>query len=59
MTLYYVETGRGCNLIEASSKERARKEALRDVGTIAGVQLVRKATQDDKDWVRAMQGGKP
>lgn len=58
MAVFYVETGMGCNLIEARDKEAARKEALREVGTMAGVSLVRKATKQDIDWVRAMQGGR-
>jgi hypothetical protein len=57
MTLYYVETGLGCNLIEARTKEAAEKQALREVGTHAGVQLTRQATEADIGWVRAMQGG--
>lgn len=56
MTTYYVETGMGCNLIEAKTKESARKEAISDIGTMAGVQLVRKATKKDIAWVRTMQG---
>jgi len=55
---FYVETGVGCNIIEAKNAEAARKAALREVGTEAGVQVVRKATKEDLAWDSAMQGGK-
>ena len=58
MTLYYVETGIGCNLIEAKTKEEAFKKALFEAGTYNGVQLCQKATKENIAWVRAMQGGK-
>lgn len=57
MALYYVETGLGCNLIEARTEDDAKKQTLREVGTYVGVQRVREATKDDINWVRAMQGG--
>ena len=58
MALYYIETGVGCNLIEAKTKEQAYKKALKEVGTLNGVQLCQKATKENIAWVRAMQGGK-
>ena len=58
MPLYYVETGMGCTLIEARSSAHARERALRQVGTYNGVQLVRKATPFDKEWVGGMKGEK-
>lgn len=59
MGLYYVETGCGCGLREASSIEQAKRAALREVGTMNGVEAVRLATGDDIAWVRAMGGFVP
>jgi hypothetical protein len=56
MPIYYVSTGIGCNLIEAKNKEQARRYTLWEVGSVAGVQLVRLATKEDINWVLAMQG---
>ncbi len=55
-SLYYVETGMGCNLVEAKTKERAEKQTLREVGSWLGVQKCRLATKEDIAWVNAMQG---
>lgn len=55
---FYVETGAGCNLIEAKTAHEAERIALKEVGTVAGVQRVRKATPEDIAWVIAMQGPK-
>jgi hypothetical protein len=59
MALYYVETGRGCGIKRARSEEQAKREVLREVGTIEGVRLVREATRRDIDWVRGMGGNVP
>jgi hypothetical protein len=59
MTLYYVETGRGCGIRRARSVEQARRKTLREVGTYEGVRLVREATQRDLNWVRGMGGSVP
>ena len=59
MTLFYVETGRGCCIRSARTEQQAEREVLREVGTSEGVQLVRKAAQKDIDWVRAMGGVVP
>ncbi|MBW1992124.1 MAG: hypothetical protein JRI59_08425 [Deltaproteobacteria bacterium] len=54
--LFYVETGLLCTLIEARTAAQARRIALREMGTYVGVDLVRKATEEDIAWVTAMQG---
>ncbi|MBW1992302.1 MAG: hypothetical protein JRI59_09350 [Deltaproteobacteria bacterium] len=54
--LFYVETGLGCTLIEAHTISEARRIALREAGTYAEVDLVRKATEEDIAWVTSMQG---
>lgn len=59
MALYYVETGRGCSIRRARSKEQAEREVLREVGTLEGVQRVREATKRDIEWVRGMGGEVP
>ena len=53
---YYAETGVGCTIIEAKSIEVARTKVLREVGTMAGIQVIRKATKADLAWVYSMQG---
>jgi len=59
MAVYYVETGHGCQLREATNIRQAKREALREAGTDAGVQLARKATAADVAWVRGMGGYEP
>jgi len=59
MATFYVETGLGCNLVEARTIETARRSALKEVGAYLGVQLIRKASQEDINWVRTMQGAPP
>jgi hypothetical protein len=59
MPKYYVETGLGCKLVEDRTIEAARRATLREVGSYLGVQLIRKATQEDINWVRTMQGARP
>lgn len=59
MTLYYVETGRGCGIRRARSEAQAKREVLREVGTYVGVKRVRKANARDVEWVRGMGGRVP
>ena len=59
MPVYYLETGRGCCLRTAGNADGAHREVLREVGELDGVQLVRKATQQDIDHVRGMGGCVP
>jgi len=57
--VYYASTSRGCRLLLANSVRSARSEVQREVGTFEEVTEVRKATQDDISWVRAMGGYVP
>lgn len=59
MALYYVETGRGCSIREGRTARSVEARVLKEVGTIDGVRLVRKATQQDIDHVRGMGGHIP
>lgn len=59
MTLYYLETGRGCCIQRARSEEQAKNMILREVGSDEGVQRVREATARDIEWVRGMGGRVP
>lgn len=59
MPIYYAETGLGCCLEKYKNIEAARKGFLREAGTRAGVQLVRKATKKDISWIQGMGGRLP
>ena len=59
MPLYYGETGSGACLREAKNKGKAARDLLREVGTIAGVEVVRLATKEDIDQVKSMGGYVP
>lgn len=59
MKLYYVETGIGCGIRKAKTARGAAKAALSEVGTHAGVRLVRLATDKDIAWVQGMGGYVP
>jgi len=59
MKTYYCETGLGACLVQAQNLNLARHKAIEDAGTHAGVQLVRKASSTDIEWVRAMGGWVP
>ena len=54
--LYYIETGIGCGIREGEDKDSVVENALKEAGTNAGVQIVRKATQEDIGWVKRMGG---
>jgi len=53
---YYAETGLGCCICEEKSLKSAKLLVLREVGTYTGVSLIRKATEEDIEWVRGMGG---
>jgi len=57
--LYYAETGLGCCIREAETLNLARSLVLREAGTCSGISLIRKATEKDVEWVRAMGGYVP
>jgi hypothetical protein len=59
MPLYYGETGSGACLREAKNKAQAGRDLLREVGTAAGVTVVRLATKGDIDLVKNMGGYVP
>lgn len=59
MKVYYVQTGMGATLVEASTENAARSIVLREVGTYNGIQVSRLATDEDIQWVNAMCGGVP
>lgn len=54
--LYYFETSIGAGLRLAYSAEQARYQLRKEVGTMTGIGLVRKATEQDIAWVQAMGG---
>lgn len=56
--IFYVETDRGAGLSMARNLAAAEKEALREAGT-EGFKLVREATKEDIEHVRAMGGWVP
>lgn len=57
--LYYASTGRGACIRVAKDEDDAYEKILREVGTSAGVQYVREATENDISWVRGMGGYVP
>jgi len=57
--LVYLETGAGACLKLAKSVKAAEAQTLREVGTRAGVQVARKATEKDIAWVTGMGGRNP
>jgi len=59
MAIYYAETGSRACLEEAVSLKAAKQQVLRECGTYAGIQVLRKATEDDIAWVQAMGGWVP
>lgn len=58
MALYYISTYNGCGIREAATKRKARAIANRESGSL-NVKEVRKATDRDIAWVRAMGGYVP
>jgi hypothetical protein len=59
MALYYINTGLGCGLRRAANIQQARADALREVGTYAGVKECRLATPEDISHVTRMGGYVP
>lgn len=57
--LVYLETGVGACLKMAASVKAAQSQTLKEVGTRAGVQVARKATQRDIELVTGMGGFNP
>lgn len=57
--LFYASTGLGATLVKAEDEDEAYEKTLRKVGTYNGVKEVRKATERDIEWVRAMGGYVP
>ena len=55
-TTYYFECDFGCSLHEAYNIRQAQKEILQRVGIDSGLKHLRKASEEDIEWVRAMQG---
>ena len=58
MPYYYVETMQGCGIRSAANIQVARKSALAESGS-SNFKSIRKATQSDVEWVRAMGGHIP
>ena len=59
MKIFYVETGFGATLVEASTLNAAGNSILREVGTYNGIHLVRLASDEDILWVHNMGGTVP
>lgn len=59
MKLWYVETGLGCGIREGNTEAVVRRRELECVGTYAGVDEVRLATEEDIANVRSMGGYVP
>jgi hypothetical protein len=55
---FYIETDFGCRLVEGTTLEKAKEEALQEEGS-EHFQSIRRATEDDVDWVRGMRGWVP
>lgn len=59
MTKYYFEIEGGlCGIREADDINSARNNLQKEVGTGTAIYVVRKATEDDINWVDAMSGVK-
>ena len=54
-----VETGMGCGLREGTSLKKIERDELESVGTYHGVQVCRKATKEDIQYVVGMGGYRP
>jgi hypothetical protein len=57
--LFYLSTGMGACIRVAEDEDDAYEKVLREVGTDAGVDDVREATEQDIEWVRGMGGRVP
>lgn len=53
---FYAETGLGACVREAENEQVAKQVILRECGTFAGINVIRKATKKDIAWVEAMGG---
>jgi hypothetical protein len=56
MTLYVYDTGFGQGIVEAKSKDEARRLAIREAGSFAYRGGLKEASKADLDWHEAMGG---
>lgn len=54
--LYYAETGRGACIRAGLTRAETWNALLKEIGTTAGVKLIRLATEKDIAWVKGMGG---
>lgn len=57
--LYYVETEVGCGIKKAETATKAKKQVIKELGSLIEIQVVREATEEDIAWVTGMGGYVP
>jgi len=56
MALYTFDTDFGQGLVNGKDEEEARRKAIREAGSFAYRGNIKKASQEDLDWRKAMGG---